>query len=39
MSFYSFYTMSVIMGTLALAYGSVPFYKMVRNTFSYGIDQ
>lgn len=26
----AYYTLSVILGTLTLAYGSVPFYKMVR---------
>lgn len=25
-----FYTLSVILGTVALSYGSVPMYKMVR---------
>ncbi|OPB43597.1 Cytochrome c oxidase assembly protein CtaG/Cox11 [Trichoderma guizhouense] len=32
----AFYTMSVIMGTLALAYGSVPFYKMICATTGWG---
>lgn len=30
-----YYTISMIMGTVALAYGSVPFYKMVRLFPSY----
>lgn len=25
-----FYTLSIILGTVALSYGSVPMYKMVR---------
>lgn len=25
-----FYTLSIILGTVALSYGSVPLYKMVR---------
>ncbi|UKZ73357.1 hypothetical protein TrVFT333_001003 [Trichoderma virens FT-333] len=32
----AFYTLSVIMGTLALAYGSVPFYKMICQTTGWG---
>ncbi|KAL5083349.1 hypothetical protein Trisim1_001754 [Trichoderma cf. simile WF8] len=32
----AFYTMSVIMGTLALAYGSVPLYKMICATTGWG---
>lgn len=26
-----FYTLSIILGTVALSYGSVPMYKMVRH--------
>lgn len=29
----SYYTLSVILGTVALSYGSVPMYKMVRLPF------
>lgn len=28
---YRYYAMSVILGTVALSYGSVPMYKMVRS--------
>ncbi|KAL7813791.1 cytochrome c oxidase assembly protein CtaG/Cox11 domain-containing protein [Trichoderma gracile] len=32
----AYYTLSVIMGTLALSYGSVPFYKMICQTTGWG---
>ncbi|KAL7944640.1 cytochrome c oxidase assembly protein CtaG/Cox11 domain-containing protein [Trichoderma barbatum] len=32
----AYYTLSVIMGTLALSYGSVPFYKMICATTGWG---
>ncbi|KAH7040751.1 cytochrome c oxidase assembly protein CtaG/Cox11-domain-containing protein [Microdochium trichocladiopsis] len=31
-----FYTLSIILGTVALSYGSVPFYKMICQTTGYG---
>jgi cytochrome c oxidase assembly protein subunit 11 len=30
-----YYTISMILGTVALAYGSVPLYKMVSSTHSF----
>ena len=30
-----YYTLSIILGTVALSYGSVPMYKMVRYPRSY----
>ncbi|KAK1253874.1 hypothetical protein MKX07_001951 [Trichoderma sp. CBMAI-0711] len=32
----AYYTLSIIMGTLALSYGSVPFYKMICQTTGWG---
>ena len=31
----SYYTLSVILGTVALSYGSVPMYKMVNSVWSF----
>lgn len=37
LTFSRYYTASLIVGTVALAYGSVPLYKMVRGSLSNGL--